>query len=127
MDANAVHGAVAPGFEAVRDAFVENFRSRGELGAPCCAYLRGEKVVDLWGGVRERSTNAPWEAGTMALVHSATKGMAGLAVALAHSRSLVDYDERVSAYWPEFAQEGKERTTVRQLLSHQAGLSALDV
>ncbi len=127
MDANAVHGAVAPGFEAVQDAFVENYRSRGELGAACCAYLRGEKVVDLWGGVRERSTGEPWDEGTMALVHSATKGMAGLAVALAHSRGLFDFNERVSAYWPEFGQEGKERTTVRQLLSHQAGLYALDV
>lgn len=127
MDANAVHGAVAPGFEAVRDAFVENFRSRGELGAACCAYCRGEKVVDLWGGVRNRSTKAPWEEGTMALVYSATKGMAGLAVALAHSRGLFDYDERVSAYWPEFGQVGKERITARQLLSHQAGLYALDV
>ncbi len=127
MDANAVHGAVAPGFEAVRDAFVENFRSRGELGAACCAYCHGEKVVDLWGGVRNRSTKAPWEEGTMALVYSATKGMAGLAVALAHSRGLFDYDERVSAYWPEFGQVGKERITARQLLSHQAGLYALDV
>jgi CubicO group peptidase (beta-lactamase class C family) len=62
----------------------------------------------------------------MALVHSATKGMAGLAMALAHSRGLFEYDERVSTYWPEFAQQGKERVTVRQLLSHQAGLFALD-
>jgi CubicO group peptidase (beta-lactamase class C family) len=62
----------------------------------------------------------------MALVYSATKGMAGLAMALAHSRRLLDYDERVSTYWPEFAQHGKERITVRQLLSHQAGLFALD-
>ena len=62
----------------------------------------------------------------MALVHSTTKGMAGLAMALAHSRGLVDYDERVSAYWPEFAQAGKKEITVRQLLSHQAGLFALD-
>jgi CubicO group peptidase (beta-lactamase class C family) len=122
----AIAGEVRPGFEAVRDAFVENFERRKEVGAACCVYHRGEKVVDLWGGLRNRSTGEPWEERTMALVYSATKGAAGLAMALAHSRGLFDYDERVSAYWPEFAQQGKERITVRQLLGHQAGLFALD-
>ena len=122
----AVSGFARPGFEAVREAFLENFERRGELGAACCVYHRGEKVVDLWGGVRNRATGEPWEEDTMALVHSTTKGMAGLAMALAHSRGLYDYEERVAAYWPEFAQAGKERITVRQLLSHQAGLYALD-
>ncbi|BDG05658.1 serine hydrolase domain-containing protein [Anaeromyxobacter oryzae] len=123
---HAVAGVAKPGFEAVREAFIENFERRGELGAACCVYYRGEKVVDLWGGIRNKATGEPWEADTMALVHSTTKGMAGLAMALAHSRGLLDYDERVSTYWPEFAQQGKERITVRQLLSHQAGLFALD-
>jgi len=89
-------------------------------------YHRGEKVVDLWGGIRNKSTGELWEEDTMALVYSTTKGLAGLAMALAHSRGLYDYDERVSMYWPEFAQQGKEKITVRQLLSHQAGLYALD-
>jgi CubicO group peptidase (beta-lactamase class C family) len=119
-------GFAKPGFKAVRDAFLENFERRGELGAGCCVYHRGEKVVDLWGGIRRRATGEPWEEGTMALVHSTTKGMAGLAMALAHSRGLLDYDELVSTYWPEFAQQGKGQVTVRQLLSHQAGLFALD-
>ncbi len=119
-------GFAKPGFQAVREAFIENFERRHELGAACCVYHRGEKVVDLWGGVRSRATGEPWEADTMALVHSTTKGLAGLAMALAHSRGLLDYDERVSSYWPEFAQQGKGRITVRQLLSHQAGLFALD-
>ena len=123
---HAIAGFARPGFEAVREAFVENFERRGELGAACCVYHRGEKVVDLWGGVRSRATGEPWQEDTMALVHSTTKGMAGLAMALAHSRGLFDYDERVAAYWPEFAQQGKDRITVRQLLSHQAGLFVLD-
>jgi CubicO group peptidase (beta-lactamase class C family) len=110
----------------LREAFVENFERRGEVGAACCVYHHGEKVVDLWGGLRNRATGEPWEEGTMALVYSATKGMAGLAMALAHSRGLLDYDERVSTYWPEFAQQGKDEITVRQLLSHQAGLFVLD-
>jgi CubicO group peptidase (beta-lactamase class C family) len=124
--APAISGFARPGFEAVRDAFVENFERRGELGAACCVYHRGERVVDLWGGIRDAKTGEPWEEGTMALVYSSTKGLAGLAMALAHSRGLFEYDERVGTYWPEFDQHGKERTTVRQLLSHQAGLFELD-
>ncbi|WP_224244631.1 serine hydrolase domain-containing protein [Hyalangium gracile] len=122
-----IAGFARPGFEAVREAFIENFERRKELGAACCVYYRGEKVVDLWGGIRNAATGEPWEEDTMVIVYSATKGMAGLAMALAHSRGLFDYDERVSTYWPEFAQQGKEKITIRQLLAHQAGLFALDV
>src|SRR6187402_2588533 len=121
-----VDGHVSPGFEAVRDAFVDNFASRGELGGACCAYCRGQKVVDLWGGIRNRQSSEPWERNTMVIVYSATKGLAAMTLALAHSRRWIDYDERVCTYWPEFAQRGKERITVRQLLAHQAGLFALD-
>lgn len=124
--ARRIAGFVRPGFEPVLAAFEENFARRGELGAACCVYVRGEKVVDLWGGVRDAATGAPWEEDTMALVYSTTKGLAGLAMALAHSRGLLDYDARVAEYWPEFAQAGKDGITVRQLLSHQAGLFALD-
>lgn len=122
----SIEGTVAPGFEPVREAFVENFTRRNELGGACCVYRAGEKVVDLWGGVRDRRTGAPWREGTMTLVHSTTKGMAAMVVALAHSRGWIDYDELVGCYWPEFAQAGKERITVRQLLAHQAGLFAFD-
>jgi CubicO group peptidase (beta-lactamase class C family) len=121
-----VEGSVHPGFEPVREAFAENFTRRAELGGACCAYVQGEKVVDLWGGVRNSQTAEPWERDTMVIVYSATKGLAAMAMALAHSRGWLDYEERVSAYWPEFAQQGKKRITVRQLLSHQAGLYALD-
>ncbi len=114
------------GFEPVRDAFIENFTVRGETGGACCVYLHGEPVVDLWGGVRDPATGAPWEARTMVIVHSTTKGLSALVLALAHSRGLLDYDERVATYWPEFAQAGKESITVRQLLAHQAGLFAFD-
>ena len=121
-----VEGHVAPGFEVVRDVFADNFTRRGELGGACCAYYRGEQVVDLWGGVRDRETGEPWTRDTMVIVYSATKGLAAMTLALAHSRGWLDYDERVSTYWPEFAQAGKERITVRQLLGHQAGLFVLD-
>jgi CubicO group peptidase (beta-lactamase class C family) len=117
---------VSEGFEAVRATFVENFSRRKELGAACCVYRNGEKVVDLWGGIRNKATGEPWEEDTMVLVFSATKGFAAMVMALAQSRGLLDYDERVCTYWPEFAQRGKEAVTVRQLLAHQAGLFAFD-
>ena len=121
-----VEGHVSRGFEAVREAFAENFARRGELGGACCAYHHGEKVVDLWGGIRNKQTGEPWEGDTMVVVHSATKGLAAMTLALAHSRGWLDYEERVATYWPEFAQQGKEKITVRQLLAHQAGLFAFD-
>lgn len=120
----AVSGHVEPGFERVREAFIDNFARRDEIGAACCIYHRGEKVVDLWGGVRNKATGEPWEEDTLVCVFSTTKGLSALAMALAHSRGLFDYDDRVSTHWPEFAQNGKEAITIRQLLAHQAGLFA---
>ena len=121
-----IHGWVSPGFEAVREAFVDNFRRRHELGAACSVFRGGVQVVDLWGGSRDRDRGTPWRADTMGIVHSATKGMAAMVVALAHSRGWLDYDERVCRYWPEFAQNGKAEITLRQLLAHQAGLFGFD-
>jgi CubicO group peptidase (beta-lactamase class C family) len=121
-----IEGWASAGFEAVRDAFVENFTRRHELGGACCVYHRGEKVVDLWGGVRNKSTGEPWQEDTMVLIWSATKGLAAMTLAVANSRGWLDYEEHVCTYWPEFAQKGKEKITVRQLLAHQAGLFAFD-
>jgi CubicO group peptidase (beta-lactamase class C family) len=126
-ESHPIEGSVSPGFEPVREAFLENFGRRGELGGACCAYYRGEKVVDLWGGIRNRQTGEPWERDTMVIVYSATKGLAAMTLAIAHSRGWLDYEERVCTYWPEFAQQGKERIRVRHLLAHQAGLHVLDV
>lgn len=69
LDRFGIHGHVSRGFEAVRNAFTENFLQRRELGGACCAYVRGEKVVDLWGGVRNKHTGEPWEKDTMVVVH----------------------------------------------------------
>jgi CubicO group peptidase (beta-lactamase class C family) len=119
-------GQVKSGFEGVRDAFVENFSRRHELGGAVSAYRNGEPVVDVWGGVRDKRSGEPWERDTMVVVYSATKGLAAMTLALAHSRGWLDYEARVSTYWPEFAQQGKGAITVRQLLAHQAGLFAFD-
>jgi CubicO group peptidase (beta-lactamase class C family) len=121
-----IQGYAGKGYDRVRQAFIENFTHRGEIGGACCLYRHGEKVVDLWGGVRNKATGESWDENTMVIVHSATKGLAAMTLALAHSRGWLDYEERVCAYWPEFAQRGKETITVRQLLAHQAGLFAFD-
>jgi CubicO group peptidase (beta-lactamase class C family) len=125
-DRFSIQGNVSRGFEAVHEAFTENFVRRGELGGACSAFVRGERVVDLWGGIRNKQTGEPWEQDTMVVVHSATKGLAAMTLAIAHSRGWLNYEERVCAYWPEFAQNGKERITVRQLLAHQAGLFVIN-
>ena len=127
VDAHQVEGYVAPGFEPVRDAFVGNFTDRRELGGACAVTIDGELVVDLWGGIRDKTTGVPWQRDTMVIVYSATKGLAAMTLAIAHSRGWLDYDARVSHYWPEFARNGKRAITVRQLLAHQAGLFVLDV
>jgi CubicO group peptidase (beta-lactamase class C family) len=117
---------VAPGFEEVRAEFDRNFAERGEIGAAVAAYWRGEKVVDLWGGRRTPTGDEPWKEDTMVVVNSTTKGLAAMTVAVANSRGWIDYDARVAEYWPQFAQNGKGAITVRQLLSHEAGLVWID-
>jgi CubicO group peptidase (beta-lactamase class C family) len=121
-----IHGQVAPGFEAIEAEFRKNFVQRREIGAACTVYHRGTKVVDLWGGYRDRKSQALWEENTMEIVFSTTKGMAAITLAVLNSRGFLDYDQRVVTYWPEFGQNGKANITVRQLISHQAGLAALD-
>jgi CubicO group peptidase (beta-lactamase class C family) len=121
-----IDGSVAAGFEEVRREFERNFAERRELGAACAAYVRGEKVVDLWGGARDVRDGSPWGEDTLVIVYSTSKGLSAMTLALAHSRGWLDYDEKVTAYWPEFGQAGKENVTVRQLLAHEAGLPVID-
>jgi CubicO group peptidase (beta-lactamase class C family) len=126
IEVSLLQGEVSPGFEEVASEFEKNFAQREEVGAACAVYHEGRKVVDLWGGYRDRKALAPWERDTLVLVFSATKGISALTVALAQARGMIDYDEKVATYWPEFAQNGKENITVRQLLGYQAGLCAID-
>ncbi|WP_330179018.1 beta-lactamase family protein [Nocardia sp. NBC_01503] len=121
-----VHGEVDSGFGAVADAFRRNFAAHGEIGAAVAVFDGDRPVVDLWAGYRDRKRRLAWERDTMAPVWSSTKGMTAFVVAAAVSRGLLDYAAPVARYWPEFAANGKESITVRQLLDHQAGLAALD-
>ncbi len=123
---NPIHGTVAAGFEPVRVAFTESFTQRGELGAACTIFLDGEKVVDLWGGHTSSKRDREWQEDTLVLVYSLSKGISALASALAVSRDNFAYEDLVVEHWPEFASEGKEKVTVHQLLSEQAGLCVVD-
>lgn len=121
-----IDGDVDEGFGPVADEFRRNFASRGDVGAALAVYRDGRAVVDLWGGMRDSTRSLPWQRDTMVPVFSTTKGVSALVVASLRSKGLLDWDERVAAYWPEFAAEGKDAVTVRQLLAHEAGLAVID-
>ncbi|GAA2237661.1 MULTISPECIES: serine hydrolase domain-containing protein [Kitasatospora] len=127
-----IWGEAAEGFEPVREAFAQNFREHGELGAAFALYVDGRKVVDLWGGdarpeVGELPAPAvPWTADTVQVLRSVTKGLTAATALHLVQQGKLDLDAPVASYWPEFKAEGKERVPVRWLLSHQAGLPALD-
>jgi CubicO group peptidase (beta-lactamase class C family) len=120
MSDTPVHGTVEPGFEPVYESLERGFE-KGELGAAVCAYVDGRKVVDLWGGWADGDRTREWQRGTIACTYSATKGMTATCAHRLVDRGLLDVDEPVATYWPEFAQAGKEQVTVRMVLSHQAG------
>ncbi|MEW2553164.1 serine hydrolase domain-containing protein [Streptomyces zhihengii] len=112
-------------FAAVREAFEENFRDRGELGAAVSVIVDGALVVDLWGGWADAARTRPWERDTLVNVWSTTKGPTALCAHLLADRGLLDLDAPVAFYWPEFAAAGKDKVLVRHLLSHRAGLAGL--
>ena len=121
-----VSGLVAPGYELVRDAFLENFAPHHdlvELGAGLTVYRHGEIVVDLVGGHRDIARTTAWTHDTIANIWSSTKGVTALAFARLVDRGLVRYEDRVAYHWPEFAAAGKQDVTIGELISHQAGLN----
>ncbi|QQM45603.1 serine hydrolase domain-containing protein [Streptomyces liliifuscus] len=120
-----VQGRCEARFEAVRDAFEENFRERDELGAAVSVTVDGETVVDLWGGWADSARTRAWERDTLVNVWSTTKGPTALCAHILADRGLLDLDAPVATYWPEFAAAGKEAVLVRHLLSHRAGLAGL--
>jgi CubicO group peptidase (beta-lactamase class C family) len=118
-------GTVEPRFSAVQEEFERNFAARGEVGASVCVTVDGETVVDLWGGIADPETQAPWTRDTIVLVWSCTKGATALCAHVLAARGGIELDAPVARYWPEFAKGGKDEITVRMVLNHQAGLPAL--
>ncbi|HMQ28477.1 MAG TPA: serine hydrolase domain-containing protein, partial [Acidimicrobiales bacterium] len=111
-----IDGWVADGFEGVREAFAANFDKGSEVGAAFSAYHKGNKVVDLWGGVADADTGKPWEEDTMMLVFSTTKGLTAMCANKLAQEGKLDTDAPVVTYWPEFAKNGKEEVPVNYLL-----------
>ncbi len=117
-----VEGICDPQFSNVADAFVDNFVRRDEVGASVCVTLDGETVVDLWGGLADPSTKAPWREDTISTVYSCTKGATALCAHVLAARGQLDIDAPVTDYWPEYGTKGKDKTTVRMMLDHTAGV-----
>ncbi|MFD5128900.1 serine hydrolase domain-containing protein [Streptomyces olindensis] len=117
--AEAVQGFVAPGFEAVSKQLAQLIDENSGYSAAFCAYADGRTVVDIWGGPDA-------EEDTVQGIFSATKGAAGVCIALLIQRGLLDLDQPMSHYWPEFAQGGKASVTVRIALSHRAGIPGVE-
>jgi CubicO group peptidase (beta-lactamase class C family) len=112
--------------ERLKPLFRENFENFGELGAAVSIWQNGKPVVDFYGGFCDARHEKPWEADTLVLIWSATKGIGSACVLHVLREHEISIDRTVAEFWPEFAQAGKERITLAQLLSHQAGLCALD-
>ncbi len=112
--------------QRLKPLFDENFERFGELGAAVSVWQNGKPIVDLYGGFCDAGRQKPWTADTVVLVWSATKGIGSACVLHALQQQKIELDQPVAEFWPAFAQVGKDKITVGQLLSHQAGLCALD-
>lgn len=128
IDMNSyVQGRCDQRFARVERQFLENMTDScaGELGASLAVYHGGQLVIDIWGGYRDSLRQDAWQRDTPVCVFSCTKGVVSVIAMRLVQAGLLDYDEKVMTYWPEFGCHGKESTQVKQLLSHQAGLPIL--
>jgi CubicO group peptidase (beta-lactamase class C family) len=125
MDANEIKGLCPPKFEPVRDAFIANFREAEELGARFTLTVEGEVVLDIWAGYADRKRERLFDQDTLCPVFSSTKYIASVLVARLVDAGKLDYEQTVAGVWPEFGAAGKERITVGQAMSHQAGLAGI--
>ncbi|MHA2283480.1 MAG: serine hydrolase domain-containing protein [Promethearchaeota archaeon] len=122
-----IQGVCEPRFEAVKEAFTQNFEEGMEVGASFAVMIDGKYVIDIWGGYKEKENSHPWEKDTICNVYSTTKVPTVLCTMMCVDRGLLELDEKVAKYWPEFAQNGKENILVRQILSHTSGLAGFEV
>lgn len=120
-----VQGRCDEGFGHVADVFA-TLIDEDSPGGAVTVYRAGRPVVDLWGGLADVRTRAPWTARTLTLVFSVTKGLTSLCAHLLAEQGLLDFDARITAYWPEYGRAGKQETTVRQALAHRAGVPVID-
>ncbi len=121
----ALHGSFDPRFARAAEAFAENYRTEDEVGSAFALVVDGRKAVDLWGGWKDAACTQPWERDTIVCMMSVVKGICGITFNRLIDLGLVDPDAPVARYWPEFAQNGKERLPVRYILDHRAGLPVI--
>jgi CubicO group peptidase (beta-lactamase class C family) len=112
--------------ERIEPLFRQNFGNRGELGASIAVWCKGEPLVELHGGFRDAGREQRWTEDTLVLVWSATKGIGSACLLHVLQENGIEIDRRVADFWPEFARNGKGEITIAQLMSHSAGLCALD-
>jgi CubicO group peptidase (beta-lactamase class C family) len=122
-DGLRIEGSVAPGFEAVKALYEHNMQTLAERNTQLCVYHRGEKVVDLWGSATD---DADFSADSLVNVFSSGKSLETIAIASLVGKGLLDYNAKVTDYWPEFGANGKGETTVADLLRHEGGMAALE-
>jgi len=120
---NKIKGFCDEQFTSVKEAFKLNFAEGLEVGASFAATLNGKFIINIWGGHADAAQTLPWEENTIVNVYSTTKVMTAICTLMLVDRGLLDLDAPVAKYWPEFAQNGKEKLPVRFLLSHTSGLS----
>ncbi len=121
----AVGGEVHPAFASAVAYFARLFTPRSGGGGALSVRLHGRPVVDVWAGWADRQRERPWGRDTLTICFSTTKGLASTVVHRLADRGLIEYDAPVAGYWPEFATGGKAAISVRQLLSHQAGMHSM--
>ena len=121
-----IHGHCDDKFAKVKETFAHNFEAYDDIGASVAITVEGEYVVDLWAGHRDAAQTLPWEEDTIVNVYSTTKTMSFLCALILADRGELDFYTPVARYWPEFAQNGKEKIEVRHFMSHSAGLSGMD-
>ncbi len=126
-DGRRIHGFVEAGYGGVMDAFIANFARRHDVGAACAAYVDGQRVVEVWGGVADTRTRRPWQRDTTAVIFSCSKGLLAICAYRLVQDGRLDLDGPIAAYWPAFAAAGKSAITVREAMSHHSGLAAIDV
>jgi CubicO group peptidase (beta-lactamase class C family) len=122
-----IQGYCDVSFLPLRDAFMANFEDGLEIGASLAATYRGRMVADMWAGYADPGRARLWEQDTIVPVASTTKIMLMIGALIVIERGLLDLNAPVASYWPEFAQGGKEAVTVRDALTHQAGVPGFEV
>lgn len=119
------YGSCDPSFARVGEEFRRNFTERAERGGAVAVWCDGKQVVDIWGGWADVPRTQDWQRDTIVNVFSVSKALCAIACMRLVDQGKLDLDATVARYWPQFAAGGKETITVRQLLSHQAGLPAI--